>query len=118
MSAGTYDIVIEQGATYALPVTITVPGVDYTGYTARAKVRDLFTSAGTTLVSFTVTNGAQSVGSYALTLSLTATQTAALSATASGRNYAIGFWDLEIVSGATVNRILQGKVTLAMEATV
>ncbi len=118
MSAGTYDLTIEQGATFALPITIAVPGVDYTGYTARAKVRDLFTSSGVALVSFTVTNGAQSVGSYALTLSLTATETATLTATTSGRNYAIGYWDLEIVSGTTVTRVLQGKALLAMEATV
>jgi hypothetical protein len=118
MSAGTYDITIEQGADLSLPVTITMTGVDFSGYTARAKVRNTFETGGAAVVSFTVTNGAQSVGSYALTLSLTAAQTAALTANASGRLYVIGYWDLEILTGSVVTRVLQGKATLAMEATV
>lgn len=118
MSAGVYDLTVEQGSTYTTVVTYNYTGIDFSGYTARAKILSSFSGSGTTLATFTVTNGAQTVGSYTMTLSLTDTQTAALSASASGRTYVIGYWDLEIVNGAIVTRILQGKASLSLEATV
>ncbi len=119
MSAGIYDLTIEQGATFNLAISIVRATTDFTGYTARAKVRSSFDGTGTVLATFTVTNVSRIVGTYSLTLGLTATQTAALSATGSGRIYNIGFWDLEMIdTGTTVERVLQGKALLSFEATV
>lgn len=52
MSAGRYDIVLEQGATFDLPLRYEDPagGVDLTGYTARMQVREA--PASSLLVEF------------------------------------------------------------------
>jgi hypothetical protein len=53
MSAGRYDIILEQGATFDLPLTYRDPAgtpVDLTGYTARMQVREA--PASSVLVEF------------------------------------------------------------------
>lgn len=43
MSAGRYDIILEQGSTFDLPIRYATPSgslVDLTGYTARMQVRE------------------------------------------------------------------------------
>lgn len=47
MAAGRYDIILEQGATFDLPIRYRTPGgvaVDLTGYSARMQVREAPTS--------------------------------------------------------------------------
>jgi hypothetical protein len=114
MAATTYDILIEQGATYSQVITYKDNGVavNLTGYTARMQVRATLESAST-LVELTTANGRIALGGTAGTISLTisATDTAALT---SGR----GVYDLELVSGSgIVTRLLQGVCTISRNVT-
>jgi hypothetical protein len=114
MAATTYDILIEQGATYSQVITYKDNGVavNLTGYTARMQVRATLESAST-LVELTTANSRIALGGTAGTISLTisATDTAALTA---GR----GVYDLELVSGSgIVTRLLQGVATISRNVT-
>jgi hypothetical protein len=114
MAATTYDILIEQGATFSQLVTYKDNGVavNLTGYTARMQVRSTLESA-TTVVELTTANGRIALGGAAGTISLTisATDTAGLTA---GR----GVYDLELVSGSgIVTRLLQGVCTISRNVT-
>jgi len=110
MAATTYDILIEQGATYSQVITYKDNGVavNLTGYTARMQVRATLESAST-LVELTTANSRIALGGTAgtITLTISATDTAALTA---GR----GVYDLELVSGSgIVTRLLQGVATIS-----
>jgi hypothetical protein len=114
MAATTYDILIEQGATFSQVITYKEAGVavNLTGYTARMQVRATLESAST-LVELTTANSRIALGGTAGTISLTisATDTAALT---SGR----GVYDLELVSGSgIVTRLLQGVATISRNVT-
>ena len=114
MAATTYDILIEQGATFSQLITYKEAGVaiNLTGYTARMQVRATLESA-TTVVELTTANGRIALGGTAgtITLTISATDTAAL---ASGR----GVYDLELVSGSgIVTRLLQGVATISRNVT-
>ena len=114
MAATTYDITIEQGATFSQLVTYKESGVavNLTGYTARMQVRSTLESA-TTVVELTTANSRITLGGSAgtITLTISATDTAALTA---GR----GVYDLELVSGSgIVTRLLQGVATISRNVT-
>ena len=114
MAATTYDITIEQGATFSQVVTYKESGVaiNLTGYTARMQVRATLESAST-LVELTTANSRIALGGAAgtITLTISATDTAALTA---GR----GVYDLELVSGSgIVTRLLQGVCTISRNVT-
>jgi hypothetical protein len=114
MPAGIYDMTIEQGATFALNLTLQDADgdpFDLTGYTGRAQLRVRYSDASP-LVSFTVT--VPQVGTLAtegkLSVGLTATQTANLPPRAL-------VYDLELVKNADVIRILQGRAEVSPEVT-
>ncbi len=114
MAATTYDILIEQGATFSQVITYKDKGVavNLTGYTARMQVRSTLESA-TTIVELTTANSRIALGGAAgtITLTISATDTAALTA---GR----GVYDLELVSGSgIVTRLLQGVATISRNVT-
>jgi hypothetical protein len=114
MAATTYDILIEQGATYSQVITYKDNGVavNLTGYTARMQVRATLESAST-LVELTTANSRIALGGTAgtITLTISATDTAGLTA---GR----GVYDLELVSGSgIVTRLLQGVATISRNVT-
>lgn len=114
MAATTYDLLIEQGATFSQLVTYKESGVavNLTGYTARMQVRSTLESAST-VVELTTANGRIALGGAAgtITLTISATDTAALTA---GR----GVYDLELVSGSgIVTRLLQGVATISRNVT-
>jgi hypothetical protein len=114
MAATTYDILIEQGATFSQLVTYKESGVavNLTGYTARMQVRATL-EAATALIELTTANGRIALGGAAgtITLSISATDTEALTA---GR----GVYDLELVSGSgIVTRLLQGVATISRNVT-
>lgn len=121
MSAGPLNLPLEKGATFYADVTITDPAIDFTGYNARAKIAA--TPGAAAIVSLTVSGETKAVGSYVLRLSLTPTQTAALTGTPNpvgGRTLPLGFWDLEIYTAldAIVYRVLEGTVSLSLEVTI
>lgn len=111
-----YDLEIKQGATLSLFATWKDPtgtAVNLTGYTARLAVRETYASVST-ILSLTTENGGITLGGSAgtITLSATATTTAALTAPFSG------VYDLEVVSGGgVVTRLLEGSATVSPEVT-
>ena len=115
MSAGKYDIVIEQGTTLNLVAKYYDSAsalVDLTSYTARAKFRPTYDSSP--ILNLTTENSGIALGGTAgtITLSAAATATAALTAPSSG------VYDLEIVTaGGVVTRLMEGKYKITPEAT-
>lgn len=117
MSAGQYSFDIEQGSSFDRTVTWysdaagTTP-VDLTGYTARMKVKtdDLATTILDSASNITLTLGG---AAGTVRIQVTATVTAGLAATTK-RSLA---YDLELVNGSTVTRLIEGKVGVRREVT-
>lgn len=112
--AGFYSITCDQGATLEVLLTYLDSdgaAVNLTGYTARMQVRTEVTAATATL-TLTTENGRIALGGAAGTVALTvpAIDTAAVAA----REYV---YDLELVNGATVTRIIEGAFTVRAEVT-
>jgi hypothetical protein len=116
MSAvASHDLTIPAGATYSQTLNWKTGSpaafVNTTGYTARMQLRTSY-SAATASLELTTVNGRISLtNAGVITLSLTATETAALAA---GRYV----YDLEMVSsGGQVTRLLEGVLTVSPEVT-
>lgn len=113
--AGTYDMVIDQGATLSRTVTwkdSAKTPINLTGYTARMQVRPELAST-TVVIELTTANSRIALGGTAgtVTLTVSATDTAALTA---GRYV----YDLELVSGTgVVSRLLMGNFVVRGEVT-
>lgn len=101
------NITIDQGSTFSSGIDLLDDNdepVDVSSYTARGQIRKHYSSSNAVSFTTTLSNGS-------LVISLTATQTAAMSA---GRYV----YDLELVDPAnTVMRILEGIVTVTPEVT-
>lgn len=111
----TFNITINQGATFELTITwkdSAGTAINLTGYTARMQVRETYSSSSTVV---SLTNGSGiTLGGAAGTIAIviSATTTAALTAPFSG------VYDLEIVSPAgVVTRLIQGTATVSAEVT-
>ena len=124
MSAGKYDLYIEQGATFVRNCTYTdsdnVP-INLTGMTLTAQIRRSYSDA-TIAQAITCTIEDQSdpdlVGKFVL--SLTALQTAGLAVTPAidyENTKSYYTYDLELNSGGQVRRLLQGTVIVSPEVT-
>ena len=110
--AARLNLTIEQGATFQAVITWEIDGdpVDLTGYEARmqarqtvksdSKVLDLDTDSGITLGGVLGT----------ITIDLTAEQTADI-------NIGKLVYDLELVTGDYVKRLVQGNITIKPEVT-
>ncbi len=115
MPAAPYDIFIEQGTTWSLPLVWkdeTGALKNLTGYTARMQIRATAAS-GTTLADLTDANGKITLGGAAgtITLTLTPTDTSAIPP-------GTYVYDLELVAGGgVVTRLLKGGVTVDAEVT-
>ena len=112
--ASKYNIKIDKGSTFNLSLTWKDESgalVDLTGYTARMHIRDKVSSAST-LLELTTENSGISLGGVAGTINIIITASASTSAT-----WTSGVYDLELVSGSYVKRMLQGNVTLDPEVT-
>ena len=114
MLAGKYNITCEQGATFDLQLTWKGSDgslVNVTGYTARMQVKKSRTDT-TNVVSLTTENSRIVLGGAAGTIDLTidATTTAALD---------VGqfVYDLELINGSTVYRVIEGAFTVSGEVT-
>ena len=111
MSAASYNIIMDQGADFAIQLTISENGSakDLTSYSSRSQMRlkKTDTSAAASFVC-TVTDSANGV----LKMEMGNTVTAGLLA-------GIYFYDLELytASDAYVIRILGGQVTVTQEIT-
>lgn len=112
MLAGTYNIVCEQGATFNREITVvnadgSIP--DYGTSTARMQVRPTVDSA-TIVISLTTENGRITLLNNKITLDITADDTTLL---AQGTYK----YDLEVVTGADVIRLIQGDFKVSPEVT-
>lgn len=114
MPAGIYNITAEQGATLTRTVTwknsVGDP-INLTGYTARMQVRADYDST-TAVLTLTTENGGITLGGSAGTIVITATATATTALSASTYVY-----DLELVLGSTVTRLIQGSFVVNAEVT-
>jgi hypothetical protein len=110
MPATALDLTIEQGATFSQAIALGAGTWD--GQVVTAQIRSAF--GGQLLATFTGV-----IASGTLTLSLTATQTAAIQgpahARADEREIVIGYYDAESVNAGVITRHRQGKVTLSRE---
>jgi hypothetical protein len=113
--AAKYSYEIEQGATFLPPLITwkdeTGVAINLTGWTARMQIRPNV-SSDTILVSLTTENGGITLGGIAGTIQLTMTADATAALT-----WADGEYDLELVNGAYVKRLLRGKVKVSKEVT-
>lgn len=113
MAAAEYNFTIEQGATFSKVVTwydSTGALVNLTSYTAamKAKVnKDDSTSVIDSGTNLTITLGG-ALGT--ITLTMTASQTAALT-------FHSAYYDLELTLSGTVTRLLKGIINLDKEVT-
>jgi hypothetical protein len=100
------NIVIEQGATFSLDITLRDAfdeALDVTGFTGRGQMRRSYDSINAVSFAVTLTTGN-------LNLSLPAANTAAIVA---GRYV----YDVELISNNNVSRVLEGIVNVKPEAT-
>jgi len=110
MSAGTYNFVLEQGATFNRILTVQENGtaMNLTGYSAASKFR-LTHDSSTVVGTFTCTISDAANGK--ITMAMTNSTSAAI-------EEGIYVYDLEITSGTgTVTRLMQGEVTVNPEVT-
>jgi hypothetical protein len=114
MVAGVHDITIEQGATFTLSViwkdSNDTP-IDVTGYTARMQLRQKYNSE-TAALSLTSAAGDIVLGGAAGTIVVTAAATVT-----DDIPFRTGVYDLELVNGTVVTRLLQGCATISPEVT-
>jgi hypothetical protein len=107
LSAGDWDLYIEQGATFLQRFTVDDdPDFTWDGWTARSQIRSEASANGELLLDLTdylTVDGAE------IRLAIPANITGTLT-----RN---GRWDLEVVQGATVVRLLNGRAIVSPEVT-
>ena len=115
MTAGRWDFILEQGATFQVTLTYkdsNDTAIDLTSYTARMKIKESHAESAS-LVELTTANGGITLGGVAGTIALliSDTDTTAL-------DFDNGVHDLEIVSGSgIVTRIVEGNVVFSKEVT-
>ncbi len=110
MAAGTYNFIMEQGATFSRQLTVKEDGsaMDLTGYSVASKFRSTHDSS-TVVGTFTCTITSASGG--VISMAMTASTTADI-------EEGIYKYDLEITSGSgTVTRLLEGDITVNPEVT-
>jgi hypothetical protein len=125
MPAGRYNLLIEQGATFQIELQYRDSNgavVDLTGYSGRLQIRPSIGSptsylclssslnADGTGLNFSGSNGTTPPTSGSIGVYISA-------ATSSMLTFNTGVYDLEIQSGISVTRLLQGNVQLSKEVT-
>ena len=114
MPAGQYDITCDQGATFSRVITWKNSNgtpIDLTNYTARLQVRSNYPSS-TVLLDLTTENGGITLGGVLGTITLAATATATAAIAADQYVY-----DLELITGSNVTRVVEGSFTVTPEVT-
>lgn len=112
MTAATYNITIEQNATWSTTLTLytdealTTPR-DISSYTGSMTIREQKNSS-TSMANLTSANGKLSIGganSNVITLVLTKEETEALST-------GVFYYDLRLLTGSTAERLVEGSATV------
>ena len=114
-TAGIYNFIIDQGSTYTVQMVYQDGGgnpINLTGYTAKMQLRLQY---GDPVAALTLTteNGGITINGPTGTINLLATdeQTLLLEPT-------FYVYDLDIISGGTIERLIQGQITVRPEVTV
>jgi len=109
MSAGNYNISIDQGSDFSLQLTVQESGSakDLTGFSVRGQMRPTIDSS-TLTASFTGTVTDASNGICTISLPYTITTDITVG------QYA---YDVELYTASTVQRLLQGTATIKGEVT-
>ena len=125
MAAGKYSFIIEQGATTNLNVQWTDASgsaVDLTGYQARMQIRpgieasDVYISLSSSLqpdgtgLNLNGSDGITPLTSGSVGIYISAHSSSLL-------NFTEAYYDLEMVNGREVTRLLEGKVRLSKNVT-
>ena len=113
--AGIYNIVADQGATFTRQLTwkdTAGSAVNLTGYTARMQLRSAVDATGAAVLELTTGNNRIVLGGTAGTINLTVAATAMAAVEADTYVY-----DLELVDGSVVTRLVQGTFELRGEVT-
>ncbi len=112
INPGTYNITCPQGATWDKTFTVSIGGtaLNLTGYTAAMQVREA-AGASTTLVSLTNGSGI-TLGGTAGTIGVVISSTASAAISAGSYSY-----DLELNSGSTITRLLEGAFNVTGNVT-
>jgi len=127
MAAGKYSFIIEQGATTDFEIVwkdSTGTKVNLTNYHARMQIRSDYGSEGTLYTSLSSSlkadgtglnlsgsNGNNPLSSGSIGIFISA-------ASSSAFDFKEAKYDLEVVSGSYVTRLLEGKIKLNKEVTV
>jgi hypothetical protein len=113
MTAGLYNLYIEKGATYNRVLTWNDKDgnpINLTGFSARLHIRKT-KGSDTTILSLSIGSGITLGGSNGtISILVAASVTAAIEESA-------GVYDLELVNGSEVTRLLEGTVTFSPEVT-
>lgn len=125
MAAGNYNILIEQGATFFVTLTlkdVNAYPIDLTGLTFRGKLKKAFTdSVATANFVFNVLDQTDPIYTGQVEVSLSPTITAALETSATGtvRSLSTLVYDIESQDNITgeVLRWLQGEAKISPEVT-
>lgn len=109
MSAGIYNIKIDQGSDFSIQLTVKEDGSvkDLAGFSARAQMRPTIDSS-TLTATFTCTITDSDNGILTMTLPYTTTDDISV-----GQYY----YDLELYTGSTSQRLIQGTATVSGEVT-
>lgn len=113
MQAGELHLTIEQGATFLLTLIYqddTGAPANLTGYTARMQLRASKT-ASTAVLELTTENGRIGIVGAAGQINLT------ISATDTGALTGSGVYDLELVNGDIVERLVEGTYVVSAQVT-
>lgn len=112
--AETHDITIDQGATFELVVEWKDPDgdpIDLTGYSAAMQIRRTFSD--TPLVALASGGSGITIDAALGKLSITIARTVTAALAAPLR----GVYDLELSTGGTTYRLLEGSVLITPEVT-
>ena len=115
MTAGIYNFTIDQGAQYTTQIIWADSSgnpIDLTGYTAKMQLR-LKYGAPTAALTLTTGGGGIVIDGPTGTINITATdeQTLTLEPT-------FYVYDLDLISGGVITRLIQGQITARPEVTV
>jgi len=125
MAAGRYSFVIEQGATTNLQINwndVSGSAIDLSGYHARMQIRpqiestDVYLALSSSLESdgtglnLSGSNGITPVESGSIGIYISAVTSSLL-------DFGEAYYDLELVNGIEVTRLLEGKVRLSKNVT-
>ena len=128
MSAGKYSFVIEQGATVNFEIQYRDSNntpVNLTGYSGKMQIRSSYAdnnpvtyatlssslAADGTGLNFSGSNGTKPLSSGSIGVIISA-------ASSSAFLFNTAYYDLELTSGSTVTRLIEGQIRLSQQVTV